>query len=122
MKYEITLQNKNAMIIFSDDMNIEDLELIQNMLIKAIDNRKKELKRMCANNLGMDDEIKNMYPPLSMRTQNILLRANYNTIGDVLGSTLTELERVRNMGKKSMDEIKERFSKYGTFKGQEDEL
>ena len=121
MKYEITLGEKYAQVMFSDDLNKEDIDLVKNMLNQALDNRKIELKKLSVNNLSLSDDIRDLYPPLSQRTLNILLRANYKTIGDVLDSTFDELMSVRNMGKKSLEEIKERFSRFGTFKEQEDE-
>ena len=51
---------------------------------------------------------------LSVRAFNCLKRADINTIGELTDKTEDELNRVRNLGKKSVDEIKE---KLGNFKG-----
>lgn len=117
MKYAIELGDKVASVILDEGMTRKDLDLVKEMLIKAITNRQEDLIKIESKNLTREDSIKYLYPPLSLRTQNVLLRAGFNTIGDVLDSTPTELERVRNMGKKSLEEVKERFAKYGNFKG-----
>ena len=117
MKYAIELGDKVATVILDEGMTRKDLDLVKEMLIKAITNRQEDLIKIESKDLTREDSIKYLYPPLTMRTQNVLLRSGFNTIGDVLDSTPTELERVRNMGKKSLEEVKERFAKYGNFKG-----
>lgn len=51
---------------------------------------------------------------LSVRAFNCLKRAEINTIGELTDKTEDELTRVRNLGKKSVDEIKEKLH---NFKG-----
>ena len=51
---------------------------------------------------------------LSVRAFNCLKRAEINTIGELMDKTEDELTRVRNLGKKSVDEIKEKLT---NFKG-----
>lgn len=51
---------------------------------------------------------------LSVRAYNCLKRAEINMIAQLTDKTEDELTRVRNLGKKSVDEIKE---KLGTYKG-----
>lgn len=51
---------------------------------------------------------------LSVRAFNCLKRAEINTIGELTDKTEDELTRVRNLGQKSVDEIKEKLL---TFKG-----
>lgn len=116
LRYAVTLKNSEARIVIAETLSSAELDIVQDILNKAIEVRKQEVKKYETQFLTVNDEIKNMYPPLSLRTQNVLLRAGYKTIGDVLNSTKTELMRVRNMGRKSLEEIDERFSKYGKFK------
>lgn len=56
------------------------------------------------------DELK-----LSVRAFNCLKRAEINTIGELTDKTEDELTRVRNLGKKSVDEIKEKLSNFREY-------
>lgn len=116
MRYSMTIGDKNAEIQCSDFMTIEQLELVKEMLSKAIDTKIAELHKAEENKLPLTASIRNMYPGLSTRTLNVLLRDGKNTIADVLNCSPTEILRIRNMGRKSFEEIKERFSKYGKFR------
>lgn len=49
---------------------------------------------------------------LSVRAYNCLKRAGINTIADLLDKTLDDLGKVRNLGKKSIDEIKEKLESH----------
>lgn len=49
---------------------------------------------------------------LSVRAFNCLKRAEINTIGELTDKTEDELTRVRNLGKKSVDEIKGKLSNF----------
>lgn len=49
---------------------------------------------------------------LSVRAFNCLKRAEINTIGELTDKTEDELTLVRNLGKKSVDEIKEKLSNF----------
>lgn len=116
MRYSMTIGDKIAEIQCSDFMTIEQLELVKEMLSKAIDTKIAELHKAEENRLPLTASIRDMYPELSTRTLNVLLRAGKNTIADVLNSTPTEVMNIRNMGRKSFEEIQERFSKYGKFR------
>ena len=50
---------------------------------------------------------------LSVRSYNCCKRAGINTLGDLCGKTNTEMQRVRNMGKKSLQEIEKKMAEYG---------
>lgn len=47
---------------------------------------------------------------LSVRAYNCLKRAGINTIADLLDKTIDDLGKVRNLGKKSIDEIEEKLN------------
>ena len=49
---------------------------------------------------------------LSVRAYNCLKRANINTIADLLDKTIDDLGKVRNLGKKSIDEIEEKLNNH----------
>ncbi len=46
---------------------------------------------------------------LSVRSFNCLKRAGINTVGDLTKKTEEDMEKIRNMGKKSLDEVKEKL-------------
>lgn len=116
MRYGMRFDNDIVAIEFSDRLMSKDLLIAKETLCKMIDNRIEDIKKLEVKELTTEDSIRSIYPPLTGRTQNVLLRAGYETIGDVLNCTITDLTRVRNMGGKSLEEVKERFSKYGSFK------
>ena len=52
---------------------------------------------------------------LSVRAFNCLKRAEINTIGELTDKTEDELTRVRNLGKKSVDEIREKLANFRDY-------
>ncbi len=110
MKYLIDLDGKIASVEIDKDMNVNDLILVQELLNKTIENRKKEIGGFRCIKL---DKIE---PPLSVRAYNCLKRAGYNTVGDVLDSSIDEIKNIRNLGLRCSKEVINRFSEYGTFK------
>lgn len=57
---------------------------------------------------------------LSVRTHNCLRRAGISTIGELIAKTETEMTRVRNLGKRSLFEIKQKLAELGLgFKEEE---
>lgn len=50
---------------------------------------------------------------LSVRSYNCCKRAGINTLGDLCGKTYTEMTRVRNLGKRSLQEIENKMNEYG---------
>ena len=116
MRYSISLDQKTAYVEIDENLTSAELSIVQDMLVKAVDTRKKEIKKLESMQLGPTDEFDKIYPPLSIRTINCLQRAGMKTIGDVLGHTITEIGEVRNLGQKSYLEIQDRFKVYGTFR------
>ena len=49
---------------------------------------------------------------LSVRAKNCLLRGGYYTLEDIINSSIYSLMRVRNLGRKSLEEIKEIVKEY----------
>ena len=119
MRYVIDFNGDEAFVDFSETLCSKDLLLVKDFLCRMIDNRIEDIKKLEGRELTFEDSIRSMYPPLSMRTQNILLRAGFKTIGDVMNCTKTDLVKIRNMGKKSLDEVEDKFSRFGKFKGEE---
>lgn len=50
---------------------------------------------------------------LSVRAYNCCRRAGINTLGDLCGKTFTEMTKVRNLGKRSLQEIESKMNEYG---------
>lgn len=116
MIYAIQIGEKKAEINCSDDMSIEELEVVKDTLSKLVDTTIVKRKMQMQNKLPLTADIDRLYPELSVRARNVLKRSGCNTIGDVLSCTLTDLKNMRNMGKNSFEEIQKRFSVYGNFR------
>lgn len=50
---------------------------------------------------------------LSVRSYNCLKRAGIDTIGELIGKTPDEMMKVRNLGRKSLDEVEEKLGRLG---------
>ncbi len=102
-----------------------------NILISCFENFKKigkpqandnegdlDSKDMNDNDVDADDGISKIREmpidelELSVRAYNCLKRAEINTLGELMDKTEDELTRVRNLGKKSVDEIKEKLANF----------
>ena len=51
----------------------------------------------------------------SIRTLNNLIRANYETIGDLAALTECEILKIKNMGKKQLAEVAKRLNDIGVM-------
>ena len=58
---------------------------------------------------------------LSVRAFNCLKRAGVNTVSDLVTKTPDEMMKVRNLGKKSFDEVKEKLHSLGYDLNSEDD-
>ncbi|MBQ5315593.1 MAG: DNA-directed RNA polymerase subunit alpha [Oscillospiraceae bacterium] len=58
---------------------------------------------------------------LSVRSFNCLKRAGINTVNDLISRSEEEMMKVRNLGKKSFDEVKEKLSSLGYSLSSEEE-
>ena len=116
IKWGFRIGGKFTEITTSDDLTIEELEVVKEMLSRLVDARTKELKLMRNNKLPLSADIDSLYPELSVRARNVLKRSGCETIADVLACSPSDLKRMRNMGKHTMEEILNRFREYGSFK------
>ena len=57
---------------------------------------------------------------LSVRSFNCLKRANINTVADLINKTGEDMMKVRNMGKKSLDEVRKKLEMMGLSLASED--
>ncbi len=58
---------------------------------------------------------------LSVRSFNCLKRANIHKVGDLIQKSEDEMMKVRNLGRKSLDEVIAKLAQYGLHLRQEDE-
>jgi len=58
---------------------------------------------------------------LSVRSFNCLKRANIHKVGDLIEKTEDDMMKVRNLGKKSLDEVVAKLAQFGLSLRQEDE-
>jgi DNA-directed RNA polymerase subunit alpha len=54
----------------------------------------------------------------SVRSYNCLKKSNVNTLRDLVNYSPMEVIKIKNLGKKSLDEIKEKLTKYGFVLGE----
>ena len=57
---------------------------------------------------------------LSVRSYNCLKRANINPVADLISKTGEDMMKVRNMGKKSLDEVQKKLEMMGLSLASED--
>ncbi|MFU8795577.1 MAG: DNA-directed RNA polymerase subunit alpha C-terminal domain-containing protein, partial [Dethiobacteria bacterium] len=50
---------------------------------------------------------------LSVRSYNCLKRAGINTVGELVRKTEDEMMKVRNLGKKSLEEVEQKLEELG---------
>ena len=50
---------------------------------------------------------------LTVRSFNCLMRADIKTVGDLVNKTEEEIMKVRNLGRKSLDEVKDKLKSMG---------
>ncbi|MBX6377340.1 MAG: DNA-directed RNA polymerase subunit alpha [Clostridia bacterium] len=50
---------------------------------------------------------------LSVRSYNCLKRAGINTIGELVSKTVEDMMKVRNLGRKSLEEVEEKLAQFG---------
>ena len=59
---------------------------------------------------------------LSVRSYNCLKRAGISTVGELCNKTQDEMMKVRNLGRKSLDEVVEKLSEMGLHFRESDEM
>ena len=68
-------------------------------------------KEEASNNDVLDMTIEEL--DLSVRSFNCLKRANINTVGDLISKTQDEMIKVRNLGRKSLEEVEHKLAMMG---------
>ena len=85
---------------------IKDLDI----LIKTEDDKQQQILKMAIEEMD-----------LSVRSYNCLKRANIHTVEDLTKKTEDDMLKVRNLGRKSLEEVIQKLDSYGlALKQQED--
>jgi len=101
---KILNEHLNLFVDLSDETNGVEI-----MVVKDTDSNKQTLE-MTVEELD-----------LSVRSFNCLKRANIHKVGDLIEKTEDEMMKVRNLGKKSLDEVIQKLAQFGLSLRQEDE-
>ena len=75
-------------------IDLSDVARQAEVMVAEEDDEKEKVLEMNINELE-----------LSVRSYNCLKRANINTVEQLTGCTVEDMMRVRNLGKKSLDEV-----------------
>ncbi len=91
------MQDHTALFVNLSD-SIKDMDI----LVKTDDDKQQQILSM---------KIEDM--DFSVRSYNCLKRANIHTVEDLIRKTEDEMLKVRNLGKKSLDEVMQKLEQYG---------
>ena len=83
-------------------VNLSDTIKDMDILVKTDDDKQQQILSM---------KIEDM--DFSVRSYNCLKRANIHTVEDLIRKTEDEMLKVRNLGKKSLDEVMQKLEAYG---------
>ena len=91
-------------------VNLSETIKGMDILVKTEDDKQQQILKMVVEELD-----------LSIRSYNCLKRANIHTVEDLTHKTEEDMLKVRNLGKKSLDEVIQKLESFGlTLKQQED--
>ena len=91
------------------------IELVENMANESLLVSSKEDKAIKLLEMSIEDM------DLSVRSYNCLKRANINTVEDLTKKTEDDMLKVKNLGRKSLDEVINKLASYGlSFKPSEE--
>ncbi len=83
-------------------VNLSDTIKGMDILVKSDDDRQQKIMAMAIEEMD-----------LSVRSYNCLKRANIHTVEDLTRKTEDEMLKVRNLGRKSLDEVIQKLQSYG---------
>lgn len=98
---------KDHLTLFID---LSDEPLPETLMVEKDDKGKEKILEMTIEELD-----------LSVRSFNCLKRAGINTVNDLIEKTPEEMMKVRNLGKKSFEEVKEKLASLGFQLSSEEE-
>ncbi len=91
-------------------IDLSEESIITEVLVEQTDKGKEKILEMTIEELD-----------LSVRSFNCLKRAGINTVDDLINKSEEEMMKVRNLGKKSFDEVKEKLQSLGFDLSSEEE-
>ncbi|MGN0614162.1 MAG: DNA-directed RNA polymerase subunit alpha [Porcipelethomonas sp.] len=91
-------------------VDLSEESIITEVLVEQTDKGKEKILEMTIEELD-----------LSVRSFNCLKRAGINTVDDLINKSEEEMMKVRNLGKKSFDEVKEKLQSLGFDLSSEEE-
>ncbi|MBQ8435731.1 MAG: DNA-directed RNA polymerase subunit alpha [Oscillospiraceae bacterium] len=91
-------------------VDLSEEAIIAEVLVEQTDKGKEKILEMTIEELD-----------LSVRSFNCLKRAGINTVDDLINKSEEEMMKVRNLGKKSFDEVKEKLQSLGFDLSSEEE-
>ena len=83
-------------------VNLSDFIKGMDILVKNEDDKQQQVLAMAIEDMD-----------LSVRSYNCLKRANIHTVEDLTKKTEDEMLKVRNLGRKSLDEVIQKLESYG---------
>lgn len=101
----------NDAIAFSSNILIDHLKLFTELSDNVMDNESIEPKERISDESLLDLTIEEM--ELSVRSFNCLKRAEVNTLRDLTEKTEEDMMTVRNLGRKSLDEVIQKMKSLG---------
>lgn len=91
-------------------VNLSETIKGMDILVKTEDDKQQQILKMAIEEMD-----------LSVRSYNCLKRANIHTVGDLAKKTEDDMLKVRNLGRKSLDEVIQKLESYGlALREQED--
>ncbi len=93
---KILVEHLNLFIDLSENLNVMEI------MVEKEENRKEKALEMTIEELD-----------LSVRSYNCLKRANINTVEELTEKTEDEMMKVRNLGKKSLEEVVQKLEELG---------
>ena len=91
-------------------VNLSETIKGMDILVKTEDDKQQQVLKMAIEDMD-----------LSVRSYNCLKRANIHTVEDLTKKTEDDMLKVRNLGRKSLEEIIQKLESYGlSLKQQED--
>ena len=88
--------------LLNEHLNLSDESSITEVLVEKNEKGKEKILEMTIEELD-----------LSVRSFNCLKRAGINTVDDLINKSEEEMMKVRNLGKKSFDEVREKLQSLG---------
>jgi DNA-directed RNA polymerase subunit alpha len=95
----------------SANILIENLNLFLNLNCQSVYSEVMEAKDMSKREKILELNIEDL--DLSVRSFNCLKRAGINTVEDLLGKSEDDMMKVRNLGRKSMEEVQQKLLSMG---------